>query len=63
MGPGISYGLDRFDVSLKEHAELLGIRDPLESIDGWKLYNLTRLPDGFIGALAVATLGPTPALP
>lgn len=54
MGSGISYGLDRFDVSMSEHAELLEIRDETESVESWKLYNLTGLPDGFIGALAVA---------
>lgn len=54
MGSGISYGLDRFDVSLTEQAELLEIRDETESVESWKLYNLTGLPDGFIGALAIA---------
>lgn len=54
MGSGISYGLDRFDVSLSKHAELLGIRDETESVESWKLYNLAGLPDGFIGALAIA---------
>lgn len=54
IGSGISYGLDRFDVSLTERAELLEIRDETESVDSWKLYNLTGLPAGLVGALAIA---------
>jgi 4'-phosphopantetheinyl transferase len=54
IGDGLSYSLDRFDVSLGKHAHLLSLDGDHERADQWSLYHLSP-GEGYVGALAIQT--------
>jgi 4'-phosphopantetheinyl transferase len=55
IGDGLSYPLDRFDVSLRpgEPARLLRVQDDPQATGRWSLYHLAPVP-GYVGAVVAA---------
>ena len=56
LGSGVSYPLDRFDVTLGDRAELLSLEGDRSKAAEWTLYNCD-LSDGLAGAVAVRDRG------
>jgi 4'-phosphopantetheinyl transferase len=54
IGDGLSYPLDRFDVSLDKRAQLLSLDGNHERAGQWSLYHLSP-EEGYVGALAIQT--------
>jgi 4'-phosphopantetheinyl transferase len=54
IGDGLSYPLERFDVSLGKHAQLLSLDGDHERAGQWSLYHLNP-GEGYVGALAIQT--------